>query len=70
MKNAGFSRIGDHVLIGGDYLITTNEAIRVARGLIGTSYETLDCINLIKKVIRTSAGGDKRYTTAHIRSVI
>ena len=40
------------------------EAIRAARGLIGTSYETLDCINLIKKVIRTCAGGDKRYTTA------
>ena len=45
-------------------MITTNEAIRAARGLIGTSYETLDCINLIKKVIRTGAGGDKRYTTA------
>ncbi len=70
MKNAGFSLIGDYVHIGGDYLITTNEAIRVARGLIGTSYETMDCINLIKKVIRTGAGGDKRYTTAHIRSVI
>ena len=45
-------------------MITTNEAIRMARSLIGTSYETLDCINLIKKVIRTAPGGDKRYTTA------
>ena len=45
-------------------MIQAEEAIRVARGLIGTSYETLDCINLIKKVIRTCAGGDKRYTTA------
>lgn len=45
-------------------MITTNEAIRAARGLIGTSYETLDCINLIKRVIRTGAGGDRRYTTA------
>ena len=45
-------------------MITTNEAIRVARSLIGTSYETLDCINLIKKVIRTAPGGDKNYTTA------
>lgn len=45
-------------------MIQAEEAIRVARGLIGTSYETLDCINLIKKVIRTGAGGDKRYTTA------
>ena len=45
-------------------MIRAGEAIRAARGLIGTSYETLDCINLIKKVIRTAPGGDKRYTTA------
>ena len=45
-------------------MIQAEEAIRAARGLIGTSYETLDCINLIKKVIRVSEGGDKRYTTA------
>ena len=45
-------------------MIQVEEAIRVARSLIGTSYETLDCINLIKKIIRTGAGGDKRYTTA------
>ena len=45
-------------------MIQAEAAIRAARGLIGTSYETLDCINLIKKVIRVSAGGDKRYTTA------
>ena len=45
-------------------MIQAKAAIRAARGLIGTSYETLDCINLIKKVIRTCAGGDKRYTTA------
>ena len=45
-------------------MIQADAAIRTARGLIGTSYETLDCINLIKKVIRTCAGGDKRYTTA------
>lgn len=45
-------------------MIQAEEAIRAAWGLIGTSYETLDCINLIKKVIRTCAGGDKRYTTA------
>lgn len=45
-------------------MIQVEEVIRVARSLIGTSYETLDCINLIKKVIRVSAGGDKRYTTA------
>ena len=45
-------------------MIQAEEAIRVARELIGTAYSELDCINLIKKVIRTCAGGDKRYTTA------
>ncbi len=45
-------------------MIRAGEAIGAARGLIGTSYETLDCINLIKRVIRTGAGGDRRYTTA------
>ena len=45
-------------------MIRAGEAIGAARGLIGTSYKTLDCINLIKRVIRTGAGGDKRYTTA------
>ena len=45
-------------------MIQAEEAIRVARGLIGTAYSELDCINLIKEVIRTCAGGDKRYTTA------
>ena len=36
----------------------------MARALIGTPYSELDCINLIKKVIRTAPGGDKNYTTA------
>ena len=45
-------------------MIQAEAAIRAARGLIGTAYNELDCINLIKKVIRTCAGGDKRYTTA------
>lgn len=45
-------------------MIETNEAIRMARALIGTPYSELDCINLIKKVIRTAPGGDKNYTTA------
>lgn len=45
-------------------MIQAEEAIRTARALIGTPYSELDCINLIKKVIRISAGGDKRYTTA------
>lgn len=45
-------------------MIKTSEAVRAARGLIGTAYSELDCINLIKKVIRTALGGDKNYTTA------
>ena len=45
-------------------MIETGEAIRTARALIGTPYSELDCINLIKKVIRTAPGGNKRYTTA------
>lgn len=45
-------------------MIGTSEAIRTARALIGTPYSELDCINLIKKVIRTAPGGDKNYTTA------
>ena len=45
-------------------MVKTGEAIRTARGLIGTPYSELDCINLIKKVIRTAPGGDIKYTTA------
>ena len=45
-------------------MIKTAEALRTARGLLGTSYDELDCINLIKKVIRVSTGGEKSYTTA------
>lgn len=45
-------------------MIQAEAAIRAARELIGTAYSELDCINLVKKVIRTAPGGDKRYTTA------
>ena len=45
-------------------MIQAEAAIRAAREMIGTAYSELDCINLIKKVIRTAPGGDKRYTTA------
>ena len=45
-------------------MIDATTAIRTARGLLGTSYDELDCINLIKKVIRTAPDGDRRYTTA------
>ena len=45
-------------------MIRAETAIRTARGWIGTDYGTMDCINLIKKIIRTGAGGDRHYTTA------
>ena len=45
-------------------MIKAKDAIEKARSLIGTPYKELDCINLIKKVIRTSPGGVSNYTTA------
>lgn len=45
-------------------MIKTKDAIAAARKLIGTPYAELDCINLIKKVIRDAPGGVKSYTTA------
>lgn len=45
-------------------MVKAIDAIAAARKLIGTPYVQLDCINLIKKVIRTSPGGVANYTTA------
>lgn len=45
-------------------MINAKDAIRVARSLIGTPYSQLDCINLIKYVIRTAVGGVTSYTVA------
>lgn len=45
-------------------MISAQDAVRTARSLIGTPYTELDCINLVKKVIRTAPGGDPKYTTA------
>ena len=45
-------------------MVKAEDAIRIARSLIGTPYSEMDCINLIKKVIRTAPGGVKNYTTA------
>lgn len=48
--------------------VKADEAVRIAQGLLGTPYGSgageLDCINLVKKIIREGAGGVKRYTTA------
>ena len=45
-------------------MIKAEDAISAARALIGTPYSELDCINLIKRVIRTAPGGVPWYTTA------
>ena len=45
-------------------MIKTQDAIATARALIGTPYSEIDCINLIKRVIRTAPGGVPWYTTA------
>ena len=45
-------------------MIKTEDAIATARALIGTPYAEIDCIGLIKRVIRTAQGGVPGYTTA------
>ena len=45
-------------------MIEAKTAVDIARSLIGTPYAEMDCINLIKKVIRDAQGGVKTYTTA------
>jgi len=49
--------------------VCAQDALAAARGLIGTPYAELDCINLIKKIIRTAPGGKKTYTTAGTNSL-
>ena len=51
-------------MFGGGNTIKTADAISAARALIGTPYSELDCIGLIKRVIRTAPGGVPWYTTA------
>lgn len=50
-------------------MIRYEDAIRIGRSLMGTPYSELDCINLIKKVIRTAPGGVPKYTTAGTNSL-
>ncbi len=47
-------------------MVKTQEAIEYARSLLGTPYSELDCINLIKAIIRNAPGGVKNYTDAHV----
>ena len=50
-------------------MIKWQDAVQSARALIGTPYSELDCINLIKAVIRRSPGGVPWYTTAGTNSL-
>ena len=50
-------------------MIKAKDAIAVARSLIGTPYSELDCINLIKAIIRKAPGGVSNYTTAGSNSL-
>ena len=42
-------------------MIEAGEAVRTARSLIGTPYEDMDCIALLREVIRRTPGGDGDY---------
>ena len=50
-------------------MIGYEDAVSAARALLGTPYKDLDCINLVKKVIRTALGGVGKYTTAGTNSL-
>ena len=50
-------------------LISAEDAIAVARALLGTPYGALDCISLIVRVIRTAPGGVPGYRTAGTNSL-
>ena len=45
-------------------MIKTQDAIRLARSMIGMPYSRVDCIGLIKWIIRQAPGGVTSYTTA------
>ncbi|MGN1251110.1 MAG: SH3 domain-containing protein [Candidatus Spyradocola sp.] len=45
-------------------MIRAEDAIRLARSMIGTPYSRVDCIGLIKWIIRQAPGGVPGYTTA------
>ena len=50
-------------------MIAAKDAISTARSLMGTPYNQIDCINFIKKIIRTAPGGVPGYTTAGTNSL-
>ena len=50
-------------------MIETQEAVRMARALLGTPYGEMDCIGLIVRIIRTGRGGRPAYRTAGTNSL-
>ena len=50
-------------------MVKTDDSISYGRKLKGTPYSELDCINFIKKIIRTAPGGVPGYTTAGTNSL-
>lgn len=50
-------------------MISAKDAIACGRALLGTPYSELDCINFIKKIIRTAPGGVPGYTVAGTNSL-
>lgn len=50
-------------------MIETQEAVRMARALLGTPYGEMDCIGLIVRIIRTGRGGRTGYRTAGTNSL-
>ncbi len=50
-------------------MIETQEAIELARAMLGTPYASMDCIGLIVRIIRTGRGGRTSYRTAGTNSL-
>ncbi|MCI7737095.1 MAG: SH3 domain-containing protein [Clostridiales bacterium] len=50
-------------------MVKAADAIRLARSMIGTPYSRVDCIGLIKWIIRQAPGGVPVYTTAGTNSL-
>lgn len=50
-------------------MVKAADAIRLARSMIGTPYSRVDCIGLIKWIIRQAPGGMPGYTTAGTNSL-
>lgn len=42
-------------------MVKTSDAIKMARSLIGTPYSEMDCIGLIRAIIKRCVGGDNAY---------